>query len=147
MFHPAGLGLDDAELATLAALARPPASDLFRLAMETPGLTAVELAERVGRAGARRATRTLVAANVLVAVADGRYRRYYAGAAAAALEKNAGRRLRDFRRKLLRRLEEDQLAPEVRTAPGDAMEIELRFGDERATIRVPSASLLAGRLG
>jgi len=143
----AGMGLADAETATLAALADPGASRVFLEAIATPGLTAAQLARKVGVGNARRAIRDLVAANLLVAVEDGRYRRYYPGEAASSLEKNAARRLREFRKRLLRRIEADRLSPEVRAAPGDVVEIDVRFGGERATMRLPGTSLLAGRLG
>jgi len=143
----AGLGLADSERATLEALADSGAGQILAATLATPGLTGGQLARAVGRGNVTRSIRTLVDAELLVAVADGRYRRYYPGGAASALERNAAKRLREFRRRLLRRLETDRLVPEMRTAPGDVVEIDVRFGDERATMRLPGASLLAGRLG
>ena len=142
-----GLGLDPEEVAVLAALAHAISGQAFAIALTTPGLTAEELAGRLGRKSARRPLRALVAASLVVPVVDGRYRRYYPGPAVSTLEKNAGRRMRDFRRRLLRRLEGDRLAPQVRTAPGDVLEVDVVFGDERATMRLPMGSLLATRLG
>lgn len=143
----AGLGLADSEAVTLTALADAASSGVLVATIATPGLTGTQLAEKVGQGSVQRAIRDLVAANLLVAVADGRYRRYYPGGAAPALEKNAAKRLREFRRRLLRRLETDRLSPEMRAAPGDVVEIDVRFGRERATMRLPGTSLLAGRLG
>jgi len=143
----AGMGLTDSETATLAALAAPAASRAFLEAITTPGLTGPQLTRKLGVGNARRAIRDLTAANLLVAVEDGRYRRYYPGEAASSLERNAVRRLREFRKRLLRRIEADRLSPEVRAAPGDVVEIDVQFGGERATMRLPATSLLAGRLG
>ena len=143
----AGMGLAEPETAALTALANHGASRIFLEAITTPGLTGTQLAQRLNRESVRAAIRALVTANLLVAVDDGRYRRYYPGGAASALEKNAAKRLRDFRKRLLRRIEADGLSPEVRAVPGDVVELDVRFGDERATVRLPATSFLAGRLG
>ena len=146
VYHPAGLGLQDAEVAGLAALGNEDAARVLGLVLTNPGLIGSQIAERLGRRSARGALRALAAAGLVVTVADGRYRRYYPGAGVTAMERTAGRRLRDFGRRLVRRLERDRLSPEARPAPGDVLEIDVRFGSERATLRVPSGSLLAGRL-
>lgn len=146
LFHVAGLGLDASDVSGLAALAEPRASDVLTLVVESPGLTATDLADKIGT-NVRRAVRLLADARLVASVADGRYRRYYPGPALGAIERTAPKRLRTFRRQLLRMLASDRLAPEARAAPGDVLEIDVRFGDVRATIRVPTESLLAGRLG
>lgn len=146
-YSAAGLGLADSETATLSVLADSAASRVLATTMDTPGLTGPQLARRLGLRGVPRAIRNLVAAQVLVSVVDGRYRRYYPGVAAPALEKNAAKRLREFRRRLLRRLEAERLSPQMRAAPGDVVEVDVRFGTVRATLRLPGTSLLAGRLG
>jgi len=145
-FCAAGLNLQEAEVSVLAALARGDAPRALALVLTTPGLTAGQLAAKMERRSARRVLQELADAGLLVAVVDGRFRRFYPGGAVSAIERNASRRLRDFRRRLLRRLEQDRLAPELRMAPGDAVEIDLHFGDDRATLRLPTASLITGRL-
>ena len=146
VYHAAGLGLEPAEIAGLAALGDVDAARALATVITTPGLTGAQVAERIGASSARGTLRGLLAADLLVAVADGRYRRYYPGMRVADIEKNAGRRLRDFGRRLVRKLERDRLSPEARRAPGDILEIDVSFGDERATLRLPAVSLLAGRL-
>ncbi len=146
VYHPAGLGLGASEIEGLAALAEPGAVEIVALVLRTPGLTPRDLAAK-GKGGLRRTARALAAAGLLATVADGRFRRYYPGPALAAIERTAPKRLRSFRRLLLRQLSRDRLSPVPRAAPGDVLEIDVRFGGERATIRVPKESLLAGRLG
>lgn len=146
VYHAAGLGLEPADVVTLAALAEPGAAEALAVTLATPGLTASELAAKLERTSARRPLRAMLAAGLVVAVADGRYRRYYPGTVVAAIERSAPKRLRDFRRRLLRKMEWDRLSPEVRSAPGDAVEVDVRFGDERATLRLPAGSLLSGHL-
>jgi len=141
-----GLGLAEAEVAGLAALADPDGARVLATALATQGLTGSQLAERIGRSSVRGSLRALAASGLLVAVQDGRYRRYYPGAGVAALERTAAKRLREFGRRVVRKLERDRLAPEARRAPGDVLEIDVTFGDERATLRLPAGSLLAGRL-
>jgi predicted transcriptional regulator len=145
-YYAAGLTLEATDLSTLAALANADAPRVIALVLTTPGLTGAQIAEQLDMASARRPLRALLAADLLVSVADGRYRRHYPGNAASALERTAAKRLREFRRRLLKRLERDRLAPESRTAPGDVLEVDVLFGDERATMRLPMASLFAGRL-
>jgi len=142
----ASLGLAQAEITGLAALSNADAARAFTSVVTTPGLTGTQIADRMGASSARASLRSLIAANLVVAVTDGRFRRYYAGAGVAAIERTSARRLRDFGRRLVRKLERDRLSPEARRAPGDVLEIDLRFGDERATLRLPAGSLLAGRL-
>ena len=145
-FHASGLGLAEAEAAGLAALAQPGAARALAAVLTAPGLTAAQVAAKLERRTAHGPLHALLAAGLAVAVADGRYRRYYPGGSVTSIERNAPRRLRDFRRRLARRLEQDRLSPEVRMAPGDVVEIDVRFGEERATLRLPAGSLLAGRL-
>jgi DNA-binding transcriptional ArsR family regulator len=144
--HAAGLGLEPPDVAGLAALAEADAPRALALVLTTPGLTGAELAAKLERHTLRGPLRAMLASGLVVAVADGRYRRYYPGSVVAAIERTAPKRLRDFRRRLVRKLERDRLAPEMRIAPGGAVEIDVRFGDERATLRLPAESLLAGRL-
>jgi hypothetical protein len=146
-FWASGMNLTEPEIAALAVLANPRASRIFVEALATPGLTGAQLAAKVGRGSARRDIHDLVGVNLLVAVEDGRFRRYYPGTAASALERTAAKRLREFRKRLLRRLEDDRLSPEVRAAPGDVVEVDVRVGGERRSLRLPRTSLLAGRLG
>ncbi len=145
-FLASGITLTPEDVARFAVLSAPESTLVLGLAMVTPGLTATDLAAGAQRATVRGTLRDLQAAGLLVAVVDGRYRRFYPGESVSALERGAPKRLRDFRRRLLRKLEEDRLAPEVRAAPGDAFEVDVHFGDERATLRLPGGSLLAGRL-
>ena len=147
VFHATALGLTEPEVEGFAALGEPGASRTLRHVLATPGLTAGELAAKAKRPSARRPLHALLAAGLVVTVQDGRYRRYYPGAVVSAIERAAPRRLRDFRRRLLRKLQRDRLAPEVRLAPDDVAEIDVRFGEERATLRLPVGSLLVGRLG
>jgi len=147
VFHAASLGLEATEAAGLAALSEADAASILQFVLATPGLTASELAAKVTRATAQRPIRALLSAGLIVRIVDGRYRRYYPGSLASSMERTAPRRLRDFRRRLVRRLVHDRLSPEVRAAPGETVEIDLRFGEERATMRLPAGSLLAGRMG
>jgi len=145
-YHVAGMALEPNELGGLAALADETARSALAAIVQRPGVTTRDLADRTDRAGLRRAVRTLAAAGWISTVVDGRFRRYYPGPTLAAIERSAPRRLRDFRRRLLRRLERDWLAPEARPAPGDVLEIDIRFGGVKATLRVPTESLLRSRL-
>ena len=146
-FSAAGMNFTESEMSALSALADSTANRIFLDTLATPGLTGAQLASKGRRGGAHRAIRQLVDADLLVTVEDGRFRRYYPGPAADVLEKGAVKRLREFRKRLVRRLQVDRLAPEVRAAPGDVVEIDLHFGGEHTTIRLPASSLLAGRLG
>ena len=146
VYCPAGLGLRDGEVAGLVALSDARATRALHIVLTTPGLTAPQIAGRVGGASVRGALRALLGTGLVVAIVDGRYRRYYPGAGVADLERGSGRRLREFGRRLVRRLERDRLSPEARAAPGDVLEIDVRFGEERATLRLPAGSLLAARL-
>ena len=146
VYHAVGLGLEPEDVASLAALSEPGAPQALSVVLATPGLTAHELAARLDRRSARGPLRAMLAASLVVSVADGRFRRYYPGARVAALQRGAPKRLRDFRRRLVRKMERDRLSPEVRSAPGDAVEVDVQFGNERATLRLPAGSLLAGHL-
>lgn len=145
-YHVVGLSLEEAEREALAALSNPRAADAFAAVLRTPGLTGGQLAERLGRGTARPALSPLLRTGLLAAIVDGRFRRYYPGPGVAAMERAAPKQMRDFRRRLLRALERDRLAPEARVAPGDVLEVDVRFGEEEATLRVPMGSLLATRL-
>ena len=145
-FCASDLGLQESEMSIWAALSERGAPRALAHVLTTPGLTTGQLAGKMVQRSAGRALRALREAGLVVAVVDGRFHRYYPGGAVSAIERSAPRRLRDFRRRLVRRLERDRLAPEVRMAPGDILEVDVRFGAERATLRLPAASLLAGRL-
>lgn len=146
-FHVAGLSLEDADRSALAALSDEDASETLALVLTIPGLTRTQVAERVGRPGRVPVLDSLRRAGLVVPIADGRYRRYYGGPRVAVMERAAPKRMRNFRRRLLRTLERDRLSPEARVAPGDVLEVDVRFGDEAATLRLPMGSLLAARLG
>ncbi|HEV8595879.1 MAG TPA: winged helix-turn-helix transcriptional regulator [Thermoplasmata archaeon] len=144
-YHAAGLGLEASEVRGMAAIAERNAAKVVALVLETPGLTATELTKK--GAGSPASIRILTGVGFLSTVVDGRFRRYYPGPGLAAIERSAPKRLRAFRRQLMRRLAHDRLAPDARAAPGEVLEIDVRFGTERATLRVPTESLLAGHLG
>jgi len=144
LYFPAGLGLDDLELATLTAVNGLGGSRLLSVVVAQPGLTLRQLGEATGLgAGAVRLQASRLAnAGLLVVVTDGRYRRFYPSEAILRLEKAARRKLRAFRARLLKRMERERLSPTTQLSLSREQEVQIRVGDRAYVMRLPSGSLL-----
>jgi DNA-binding IclR family transcriptional regulator len=93
--------------------------DILLAVMAKPGLAVGELAAEsgLGASPARRAVKTLVGVGLLDQVRDGRYWRYFPGDAIASLSEESRARVREFKRSLVRDLQQEGLEPEVDVSP------------------------------
>jgi hypothetical protein len=78
---------------------------------------------------------------MIVPVIDGRFKRYFPTDSVAAIENESIKRLRQFKRFLMKKLEGDRLNPEVHMSRTREAEIQIRIGKTRSTIAVPPEPL------
>src|SRR3990172_2506306 len=146
LFYPTALSREPRDLTVLTAVNGLGGAKLLALVVAHPGLTLRQLSDAagVGIGAARLQALRLVAADLAVVIADGRYRRIYPSGTILHLEKGARRKLRAFRQRLLKRLEHEKMRPTLRASLSREQELEVHVGDRTYVLRLPTSSLLHG---
>ncbi len=113
-FCPVGL-LDPDELPILLLLNRSRTRAMFMEILRSPGSTQKELGARLNTAHQTtgKHAKELQVQGLLEVVEDGRFRRYYPTALLATLSEGRSARTRSFKERLLNKLKEEGLSPEV----------------------------------
>jgi DNA-binding transcriptional ArsR family regulator len=135
---PQGL-VDPADAPLFALLAAPGRDAVLAAVVAEPGLALQDLADRVGltRQGASKAAAELSEFSLLTIAEDGRFRRLYAtDLLGRKRDGNAGR-VESFVDRLVRRLAEDGLSPEVLRRDETVVLLRLGAGPRRVAMDIP----------
>ncbi len=136
--YPRGL-IDPRDVVLFALLAAPGRDAVLGAALADPGISLRELASRVGvtRQTASKAATELAEVDLLTSLEDGRFRRLYPTSLLQRKREANRARADAFVGHLLRRLQEDRLAPE--TLRRDDSMVLLRFGvgSQRVVLDIP----------
>lgn len=135
---PEGL-IDPGDASLFALLAAPGRDGVLAAAVEDPGLALQDLASRVGmtRQSASKSATELAEFGLVTLVEDGRFRRVYA-TDFLARKRDANRPRADaFVDRLLRRLGDDGLSPELLRRDEGVVLVRLGAGPRRVALDVP----------
>ncbi len=116
---------------------------LFRAVLERQGSTIEDLTAALdgGRSKVRAGLATLERLGMVVPVIDGRFKRYFPTDEVSSIESQNRKRLRQFRRFLMKKLESDRLNPEVHMSRSREAEIQIRIGRTRSYLLIPPEPL------
>jgi predicted transcriptional regulator len=116
---------------------------IFRTVLEHQGCTIQDLMDALdgGRSKIRSALATLEKLGMIVHVIDGRFKRYFPTDKVSAIEGENRKRLRQFKRFLMKKLESDRLNPEVHMSSTREAEIQIRIGRTRSNLAIPPEPL------
>lgn len=143
VYYPSEMIAGDRAIATFFWMGDREVNSLFRAVLENQGATIEELAETMegGRSKVRSALTTLERLGLIVPVVDGRFKRYFPTDEVSNIESENVKRLRQFKRFLMKKLEEDRLNPEVRMSRTREAEIQIRIGRTRSFLYIPPEPL------
>lgn len=116
---------------------------LFRAVLERQGSTIEDLTAALdgGRSKARSGLATLERLGMIVPVVDGRFKRYFPTDEVSSIESQNRKRLRQFKRFLMKKLEGDRLSPEVHMSRSREAEIHVMIGGRRTSLKIPPEPL------
>lgn len=103
---------------------------------ETPGLSQKALKERIGRGAMSRCLGQMQVAGIIDGVISGRFTHHFIHKALLSRDKDYSRRMKQFRKALLKRLEKDGLSPRIVTARENLVEIEVQSGAEKGRLTI-----------
>lgn len=121
---------------------------VFFALIKTPGITQNKLAKSLdaGIQPLRYALRKLGRSDLILSVIDGRFRRYYPTDEIYALDSRNRRKLRQFKAKIMKRLEAELLNPKIFLTKTRVSMIEIDTGTTKMHLHIPSdifASILS----
>jgi predicted transcriptional regulator len=116
---------------------------IFRTVLENQGCTIQDLTEAMdgGRSKIRSGLATLEKLGMIVPVVDGRFKRYFPTDEVSTIESENRKRLRQFKRFLMKKLVSDRLNPEVHMSRSREAEIQIRIGKTRTNLTIPPEPL------
>ena len=102
--------------------------------LSAPGLSQKALHERIGKGALSRCLGQMRNAGILDTVTSGRFVHYYIDKDLYARDKEYSKRMKQFKRNLLKRLENDALSPRIIKARERTIEIEVLSGSEKRVL-------------
>lgn len=137
IFFPTGLvDIEDSEL--LELLNRETAKDLLLLVLTRPGLSQRELANTLGVSdqSVQRLVRQMEQHNLISRVTDGRFVRFFVSDGLKKAKDRNYEREREFRRDVLRKLENDGLEPRIIRQSSSEFMVEIQRSRFHAVIEL-----------
>jgi DNA-binding transcriptional ArsR family regulator len=104
--------------------------------LEKPGLSQKDLRGRIGKGALSRCLAQMRESGVLDTVTSGRFVHYYIDKALYARDKDYSKRMKQYKKNLLKKLERDALSPRIIKAREKSVEIEIQSGAEKRTLTI-----------
>lgn len=143
VYYPAEMIANDGAIETFFWMGNRDNSLLFLAILEHRGLTIEDLSERLkkGRSMIRSGLVNLEKLGLIVPITDGRFKRYFPTDAVATIDSRNKKRLRQFKKFLMRKLESDRLNPEIHMSSSREAEIQIKIGKTRTFLMIPPEPL------
>lgn len=143
VYYPAEMISGDKAIEAFYWMGNKDVNLLFRSVLERQGSTIEDLTNTLGRGKSkiRADLATLERLGMIVPVIDGRYKRYFPTDEVSSIESKNRKRLRQFKRFLMKKLESDRLNPEIHMSKSREAEIQIRIGKKRSYLMIPSEPL------
>ncbi len=143
VYYPAEMIANDGTIETFFWMGNRDNSLLFLTILTHQGSTIDELSERLerGRSTIRSNLSNLEKLGLIVPLVDGRFKRYFPTDAVMAIDSKNKKRLRQFKKFLMRKLESDRLNPEVHISRSREAEIQIKIGKTRTYLMIPPEPL------
>ena len=144
VYYPFDLRPTDYDVASLSVLADDTGRELLKLVVETPGLTASELALKTKKStvGIRKYLLEMESLGLVALIIDGRRNRVFPGEGLPRVEKRSRHLLRGLKSRLMRRLARDRLSPSIEMDERRESIIILKVGGRSHRLKLPAESLL-----
>jgi DNA-binding MarR family transcriptional regulator len=139
VFYPTMMVSEGDMVDILEAVNRDRIGLTFLSIIENQGMTQRDIAKVLGTStqSVRSYISTLERLDLITTIVDGRHRRYFPSDKLKRLEKTMRKRIRNFRRFLLKKLEEDRLNPSIDLSIRREAEITIRISKRRESIKIP----------
>ncbi len=137
-FFPRGL-IDPEDAGLFGLLTAPGRAAVLLACFSEPGISLLDLAERVGlsRQSASKVGSELADLGLITLVEDGRFRRHYPTDAMSRKKESNATRAKAFAESLVRRLEDDALSPEILRDEGAQILVRFGTGSKRVVLDLP----------
>jgi len=143
IYCPSGLLRDEEAIQILASLSEDKLAKTFTFIAKRGGSTLLDVRKEFGVSlnTCRIRLSKLKEMGLVTSVIDGRYRRYFATDLIQNIENRNRKALRNFRRSLLKKLQEDRLNPRVQWSRSRETEVEIEVGGKKSILKIPSRTL------
>jgi hypothetical protein len=147
VYYPAGF-VEMRDIIALSILNEDLPRKIVGLLRESPGMTQNQLKEAGLTGGISRFLGIMVKEEILTIVIDGRFRHYYINDELSERDQAYKKRMRQFKKDLLRVLKDDGLSPKITKVRENYVEFEIRAGTKKKTltIRTRPFSFLVSRM-
>lgn len=139
IFYPTMMVSEGEMVDILEAVNRDRIGLTFLSIVENQGSTQRDIAKFLGTStqSVRNYISTLEGLGLITTIVDGRHRRYFPSDKLKNMEKSMRKRIRNFRRFLLKKLTEDKLNPSVDLSRRREAEITIRVSKRKENIKIP----------
>lgn len=139
VFYPKRMVAEGEAVSLLEAVNRDRIGLTFLTILENQGTSQSEIAESLGMStqSVRGYIATLEGVGLITTIIDGKHKRYFPSDKLKKMEKSMRKRIRTFRRFLLKKLEEDRLNPSIDLSRRREAEITIRVSRRKSKIKIP----------
>lgn len=122
------------DVATFALLNEDLPRRVIQELLATPGLSQKALKQRIGKGALSRCLEQMRTGGIIDTITSGRYVHYYIDKALYARDREYSKRMKQFKRNMLKRLERDSMSPSIIKARELAVDIEVTSGHEKRVL-------------
>ncbi|TET91117.1 MAG: winged helix-turn-helix transcriptional regulator [Methanomassiliicoccales archaeon] len=139
VFYPRRMVAEGEAVSLLEAVNRDRIGMTFLVILENQGSTQSEIAEILGLStqSVRGYIATLERVELITTIVDGKHKRYFPSDKLKKMEKSMRKRIRTFRRFLIKKLEKDRLNPSIDLSRRREAEITIHVSKRKSKIRIP----------
>jgi len=143
IFYPTMMVPEGEMVAIFEAINRDKVGLAFLSILENHGSTQGEISELIGIStqSVRAYISTLERLGLIITIVDGRHKRYFPSDKLKRTEKSMRKRIRNFRRFLLKKLTEDRLNPSIDLSRRREAEITIKVSNKKGNIKIPEEPL------
>jgi DNA-binding MarR family transcriptional regulator len=145
VFYPTNL-IDESDVALFAAMNHERATRILRRILSNSGITQKDLLNHVqlNQRTVVRHTQELEHVGLIDIIQDGKFRRYYPTPQIEKMMTDYRKRVKRFRKHLLKKLKDDGVNPKVVRATDSALHVKITSGDKKNVLELgtqPFASI------
>lgn len=146
VFYPTTM-IDDSDVEIFTIMNHERATPIFRKILSDSGITQKVLLTEVqlNQRTVVRHTQELERAGLIEIIQDGKFRRYYPTHLVEKMSVNYRKRVKGFRKHLLKKLKDDGVKPKVMRATDNALHVKITAGEKKSVLELgtqPFASVI-----
>jgi predicted transcriptional regulator len=139
VFYPKRMLTEGETVLVLEAVNRDRIGLTFLAIVENQGATQSDISETLGIStqSVRAYIATLDRVGLITTIVDGRHKRYFPSDKLKRMEKSMRKRIRNFRKFLMKKLKDDRLNPKIDLSRRRESEITIRVSKKKSKIKIP----------